>query len=102
MWIAPSLEQEERQRDPFMNLRREMVSRKYSPKTIKSYIYFNRGFLEFTAKDPNGITEGDIKGYLIHLVEDNEVSTSMLNGRYIRTWFTYISIWVVYTNLVQI
>ena len=32
------------------DLRAEMVRRKYSPKTITAYIYYNRSLLEFTGK----------------------------------------------------
>ena len=57
-----------------------MVSRKYSPKTIKAYIYYNRDFLEFTDKTSEYVTEGDIKNYLFHLAEEKQVVTSTLNS----------------------
>jgi len=34
----------------FEGLRRELVSRKYSYKTVKAYIYFSRDFLNFIKK----------------------------------------------------
>jgi hypothetical protein len=39
------------------NLRKELASRKYSPKTIKAYIYYNDYFLKFVKKDvyPNHV-----------------------------------------------
>ncbi|MEA3432062.1 MAG: phage integrase N-terminal SAM-like domain-containing protein, partial [candidate division WOR-3 bacterium] len=64
----------------FEDLRRELVSRKYSSKTIKAYIHYNRDFLEFVGKKPDNITDGDIKDYLFHLVEEKKVATSTLNS----------------------
>ncbi len=64
----------------FEDLRAEIVRRKYSPKTIKAYIYYNRSLLEFTGKEINDITDGNIKDYLYHLVEDKKISTSTLNS----------------------
>jgi hypothetical protein len=34
----------------FEDIRRELVSRKYSYKTVKTYVYFNRDFLYFIKK----------------------------------------------------
>jgi len=63
----------------FQNLRRELLSRKYSYKTVKAYFYFNRDFLRFTNKNPNEINESDIKDYLLHLAEKKQFATSTLN-----------------------
>lgn len=35
----------------FEDLRRDLVSRKYSPKTIKTYIYYNEELLRFAKKN---------------------------------------------------
>jgi len=56
-----------------------MVSRKYSPKTVKAYLHYNEDFLKFTGKQIGDVTEGDIKGYLSHLAEGKRVATSTLN-----------------------
>ena len=64
----------------FEGLQKEMVSRKYSPKTVKAYLYYNRDFLEFIGKKSESITEEDIKDYLFHLVEEKQVATSTLNS----------------------
>ena len=63
----------------FEDLRRELLSRKYSHKTVKSYLYFNRNFLNFTGKEPSDINENDIKDYLLHLAEEKQSATSTLN-----------------------
>ena len=60
-------------------MRRELSSRKYSPKTIKTYIRFNEDLLKFAGKNPDGITNSDVKDYLSYIVEQREVFTSTLN-----------------------
>lgn len=66
-------------RHDFEDLRRELVSRKYSYKTIKGYIYYNRDFLNFINKKPTEINESDIKDYLLYLAEEKKAATSTLN-----------------------
>jgi len=61
------------------SLRRELISRKYSQKTIKSYIRYNEDFLRFAGKNPNEVTNSDVKNYLFYLVERRDFSTSTLN-----------------------
>lgn len=63
----------------FEDLRRELLSRKYSHKTVKGYLYFNRDFLNFIGKNPSEVTDNEIKDYLFHLAEDKHSSTSTLN-----------------------
>ncbi|MBM4137401.1 MAG: integrase [Nitrospira sp.] len=63
----------------FGDLRRELVSRKYSYKTVKGYLYYNRDFLNFTNKIYSDINDNDIKDYLLYLVEEKEAATSTLN-----------------------
>ena len=60
-------------------MRRELVSRKYSYKTIKGYVYYNKDFLNFTGKSPYAITDNDIKEYLAYLAEEKQFATSTLN-----------------------
>jgi len=63
----------------FEDLRKELISRKYSYKTVKGYLYYNRDFLNFIDKKPSEINEIDIKDYLLHLAEEKEAATSTLN-----------------------
>ncbi len=63
----------------FEDLRKELVSRKYSYKTVKAYIYFNRDFLKFIHKKPLDVNDNDIKEYLVYLFEKKGASTSTLN-----------------------
>jgi len=61
------------------DLRRELVSRKYSPKTIKAYVHYNENLLRFAKKSPAGIATEDIKNYLFYLAGEKESSASPLN-----------------------
>jgi len=63
----------------FEDLRRELLSRKYSYKTVKGYLYYNRDFLNFTGKLPSDINDSDIKDYLLYLAEEKQSATSTLN-----------------------
>jgi hypothetical protein len=60
-------------------LGREMTARKYSPRTIKGYLYHNRAFLKFFKKDPYAVSNETIRDYLYYLAKNKEVSTSTLN-----------------------
>lgn len=63
----------------FEDLKRELISRKYSRKTIKGYLYFNRDFLGFVKKMPSEIVEDDVKNYLAYLADERESATATLN-----------------------
>ena len=63
----------------FEDLRKELVSRKYSYKTIKGYIYYNKDFISYTRKEPSEIKDADIKDYLVYLSETKGAATSTLN-----------------------
>ena len=60
-------------------LKKELMLRKYSQRTIKLYLYHNREFLRFSKKNPNEVLNVDIRDYLYYLANDKEVSTSTLN-----------------------
>ena len=45
----------------FEDLKRDLVSRKYSPKTIKAYTYYNEDLLMFAKKSPVDVVDEDIK-----------------------------------------
>jgi hypothetical protein len=70
IYIAPTIQ--------FENLCIELLSRKYSYKTVKAYIYFNRDFLNFIKKNSSEINNNNIKDYLVYF-ENKRVSTSTLN-----------------------
>ena len=60
-------------------LQKELKIRKYSVRTIKSYMRYNRVLLLFTGKRPEEIENDDIKKYLYYMVEQKKVATSTLN-----------------------
>jgi len=60
-------------------LKKELMLRKYSQRTIKLYLYHNREFLQFSKENPNEVLNVDIRDYLYYLANDTEVSTSSLN-----------------------
>jgi len=68
--------------DPYfylLTLEKELSIRKYSRSTIKSYLKYNRDLLIFSGKEPEDITNDDVKKYLYRIVENKEVSTLTLN-----------------------
>jgi site-specific recombinase XerD len=60
-------------------LETELRSRKYSPKTIQTYVYFNKAFCRSINKFPDMVTDGDVKGYLADLDKTKDLSTSSMN-----------------------
>ncbi len=82
VYMEPDLQSELSLKLPshdFQDLRRELISRKYSYKTVKVYLYCNRDFLNFIGKKPSEITDNDMKAYLVYLSEGKQSSTSTLN-----------------------
>ena len=60
------------------NLQRELKIRGFSPRTIDSYLTYNRLFLEFSKKSPREVTNNDIRAYLEYL-KDKGCANSTLN-----------------------
>lgn len=58
----------------FDQLETELKLRGFSPQTIKTYTRHNKIFLDFIKKEPNQVTEGDIKGYLAHAISDEKAA----------------------------
>jgi hypothetical protein len=76
----------------FEDLRRELLSRKYSYKTIKGYLYYNKDFINHVRKNPSEIKDEDIKDYLVYLAEDKGSAASTLNQAINALKFYYGSI----------
>lgn len=56
-------------RDPIFKLEQEMTLRNFSPKTVKSYLYYNKELIRFANyKSPLRISGQDIKDYLDFLI----------------------------------
>ena len=60
-------------------LQKELLIRKYSRRTIKSYIRTNRDFLLFSGKRPEEVKNEDIKEYLYYVINQKKVAASTLN-----------------------
>ncbi len=67
--------------DPIRKLEQEMTIRKFSQKTVKSYIYYITEILKFTRKNPKEINQNDVKNHLERLCNQN-LSSSTLNTAY--------------------
>ncbi|MHC1630862.1 MAG: site-specific tyrosine recombinase/integron integrase [Methanotrichaceae archaeon] len=68
--------------DPYfylIPLQKELSIRKYSRRTIKSYIRINRDFLLFSGKRPEEIENKDVNEYLYYVVNQKKVAASTLN-----------------------
>jgi site-specific recombinase XerD len=70
--------------DPFSagwadRLESELRSRKYSSRTIKIYLYYNRSFCRRMQKRPEDMTGEDIKNYLSWLDKTRDLSASSMN-----------------------
>lgn len=58
-------------------MKKEMLRRKYSLRTIKSYVYCLNKFLKYCHKDPRKINKRDVKDYLDRLVEKNRSGSTI-------------------------
>ena len=68
-------------KDPIFGLKQEMKLRKFSQKTIKSYLHYITEILNFARKNPKEINNEDVRNYLEKLC-DNGLSSSTLNTAY--------------------
>lgn len=67
-----------KERGPLHNLEQELRIRGLSPKTIKSYLLYNKLFLQFSNKSPKEVANANIRQYLISL-KDKDCANSTLN-----------------------
>jgi site-specific recombinase XerD len=63
----------------FENLLKELQSRKYSRKTIKSYFYYNKEFHTFCGKPVNLVEYQDVLDFLSHLSQNRSYSEAGVN-----------------------
>ena len=57
-------------------LETELKLRGFSPRTVKTYLYQNQLFLNYTNKKSNEINEDDIKSYLAYILSDKKLTHS--------------------------
>lgn len=60
-------------------LETELRARKYSPKTIAAYLYYNKAFCKTVQKEPDDIRFEDVKGYLAYLDKSRDLSAASVN-----------------------
>lgn len=67
--------------DPMVQLRQEMKLRKFSQRTIESYLYYITAVLKYASKSPRGVDTQDIRNYLENMADSGR-SASTLNVAY--------------------
>lgn len=67
--------------DPILKLKQEMKLRRFSPKTVKSYLYYITSVLKYASKSPRDIHSDNLRAYLEKLSDDGK-SASTLNIAY--------------------
>lgn len=67
--------------DPILKLKQEMKLRRFSQKTIKSYLHYITDFLNFANKGAKNINTENIRKYLEKMADNNK-SSSTLNIAY--------------------
>ena len=60
-------------------LESELRLRGFSDKTVKSYMFHNKKFLDFMKKTPEEVEESDVKEYLAHLMVDKNHKAASVN-----------------------
>jgi len=60
-------------------MRQELEARRYSRKTVKAYLRFNRELLRHAGKVPDEVDNEDVRRYLSHLAGERKVATSTIN-----------------------
>lgn len=60
-------------------LETELKIRGFSNKTIGTYLFHNKRFLDFIQKEPKNVDENDAKKYIAHLMTELKLSPSSVN-----------------------
>src|SRR3989338_1506318 len=73
-------------------LETELKIRGFSKRTVDSYLYYNKKFLDFIKKEPQSIDEQDAKRYIAYLMTELKYSPSSVNLALSSLKFFYIEI----------
>ena len=57
----------------------ELRARKYSPRTMRAYMHYNQALCGYLQKEPEAVTQEDIKNYLAYQEKDLKLSCSSMN-----------------------
>jgi len=60
-------------------LETELKIRGFSKRTVDSYVYHNRKFIDFVKKDPSSVDENDAKKYIAYLMSNRKFKPSSVN-----------------------
>jgi len=60
------------------DLETELKLRGFSPQTLKAYLFWNKKFLDFVGKNPQDITESDIKKFIAEKISKNFAPKSII------------------------
>src|SRR3989344_4493684 len=60
-------------------LKTELEIRGFSKRTVDTYIFHNRKFLDFAKKEPNAVAEDDAKRYIAYLMSNKKYRPSSIN-----------------------
>lgn len=75
-------------------VRREMQLRNYSNKTIKAYCSCLRAFIRYFApRHPRDIKSDDIRAYLLHLIESENIAAATVNQVFNALRFLYVELY---------
>lgn len=78
----------------FETVRREMRLRNYSHKTVKAYLSCLRAFVRyFRPRHPRQLSNGDIRNYLLHLLEIECRSSGTVNQVFNALRFLYVDLY---------
>ena len=78
----------------FETVRKEMLLRNYSGKTIQSYLSCLRAFVRYISPlHPRKIKNDDIRAYLLHLIENENVAASTVNQVFNALRFLYVELY---------
>jgi integrase/recombinase XerD len=68
-------------------LETELKLRGVSPETVKTYLFYNKKFLEFIKKNPEDISEDDIKSYLADMLTRSVSNATLALAKACLTFF---------------
>jgi len=78
----------------FEVVRKELTLRNYSPKTIKAYRSCLRSFVRYFApRHPRDLADEDIRAYLLHLIEEEQLTPSTINQVINALRFLYVDLY---------
>ena len=78
----------------YEKVRQELRLRNYSHKTMKSYLSCLRSFVKyFSPKHPRQVTEGDIRKYLLYLIEEKKLAAGTVNQVFNALRFLYVELY---------